>query len=270
MSICRDLEKVGHRNAARRLRGALRPGQLNPTQSGQEFPGAALAKLEANVRLKDVVLAPAARSELVQVVREWRLRDKLRRRGVPNRAKLLFHGPPGCGKSITARALGHELELPVFVVRFDAVIGAYLGQTAIHLRQLFNFAERLPCVLLLDEIDALGKRRGNPLDVGELDRIVISLMQELEHSAPSGLVVATSNLPRYLDDALWRRFDLSLAFKSPTQNVLRRYVREEARNFKLAASAALLRKASKKASFAAARAEVLAEVRSRVITSGAQ
>jgi len=81
--------------------------------------------------------------------------------------------------------------------------GAYLGQTAIHLRELFRFASNNPSVLLFDEIDALGKQRGNPLDVGELDRIVIALMQELEFSETQGIVIATSNLPENLDRALW-------------------------------------------------------------------
>src|SRR5208283_5165649 len=119
--------------------------------------------------------------------------------------KILLHGPPGCGKSLTARAIGHELSLPVYTLRFNAIVGAFLGQTAQRLRQLFEFASTTSCVLLIDEIDALGKRRGNPMDVGELDRIVISLLQELEHSEPKGLLIAASNLARSLDEALWRR-----------------------------------------------------------------
>jgi SpoVK/Ycf46/Vps4 family AAA+-type ATPase len=116
--------------------------------------------------------------------------------------------------------LGNTLSLPVFVVRFDAVVGAYLGQTALHLRELFHFAEATSCVLLIDEVDALGKRRGNPLDVGELDRIVITLMQELEHASPQGYILATSNLPGHLDEALWRRFDLILEFPRPNAREL--------------------------------------------------
>jgi SpoVK/Ycf46/Vps4 family AAA+-type ATPase len=157
------------------------------------------------------------------VVKEWQHRARLLERGILRRSKLLFYGPPGCGKSLTARALGTELALPTYVVRFDAIIGAYLGQTAIHLRELFRFAEGTPCIILLDEVDALGKRRGNPLDVGELDRIVISMMQELEHCNVQGLVIATSNLPAHLDQALWRRFDLLVEFPKPTQRELGPY-----------------------------------------------
>jgi SpoVK/Ycf46/Vps4 family AAA+-type ATPase len=150
------------------------------------------------------------------VLREWRHRGKLDAAGVTRRTKFLFHGPPGCGKTITARALGGEMSLPVMVVRFDGVVGSYLGQTAARLRELFRYAEAVPSVLVLDEIDALAQRRGNPRDVGELDRVVVSLLQELEHSMPQGIVVASSNLPRALDDALWRRFDLVLDFPVPS------------------------------------------------------
>jgi SpoVK/Ycf46/Vps4 family AAA+-type ATPase len=118
------------------------------------------------------------------------------------------------------------MSLPVLVVRFDGVVGSYLGQTAARLRELFRYAEAVPSVLVLDEIDALAQRRGNPRDVGEVDRVVISLLQELEHSRPRGLIVASSNIPRALDDALWRRFDLVLGLPSPSRQQIRTFARK--------------------------------------------
>jgi AAA+ superfamily predicted ATPase len=132
--------------------------------------------------------------------------------------------------------------LPHYIVRFDAVIGAYLGQTAIHLRELFRFASGAPCVLLFDEIDALGKQRGNPLDVGELDRIVIALMQELEFLQTNGVVIATSNLPEHLDRALWRRFDLVLTFPQPNKNELASYIRKLRKKFNLKGNVPLIKR----------------------------
>jgi len=176
--------------------------------------------------LDAVVLPSALRARLGEVIQEWRLQAKLDSAGVPRRTKLLLHGPPGCGKTLTARALGGEMSLPVFVVRFDGVVGSYLGQTAARLRELFRYAETVPSVLVIDEIDALAQRRGNPRDVGELDRVVISLLQELEHSTPRGLIVASSNVPRALDDALWRRFDLVLDFPSPSARQILSFARK--------------------------------------------
>src|SRR5450432_1900743 len=214
--------RKGHSRVARKLRGALAPhddseagGTFSPTPIGTPLAGA-LLPVDTVDSLDSVVLPSSLRAQLAEVLQEWRLRAKLDAAGVTRRTKLLLHGPSGCGKTLTARALGGEMSLPVMVVRFDGVVGSYLGQTAARLRELFRYAEAVPCVLVLDEVDALAQRRGNPRDVGELDRVVISLLQELEHSSPQGIVVASSNLPRALDDALWRRFDLVLNFPVPS------------------------------------------------------
>lgn len=273
--ICKAEENQGHRSAARLLRGALhangRSGSHTDTPRGVETSNGAtllstaLVRLPADVPLQDVVLTPSVRKELDGVVLEWKHREHLRQRGILPRAKLLFHGPPGCGKSFSARALGQELGIPAYVVRFDAIIGAYLGQTAIHLRQLFHFAETTPCVLLLDELDALGKRRGSPLDVGELDRIVIALMQELEHSRPAGLIIGTSNLAQHLDSALWRRFDLTLLFKAPTQKVLSAFAKRIATAKRIKLPAVVLKRAAKADSFANAESIVIGEARRQAL-----
>jgi len=246
-SIAADEERIGHRSAAQTLRGALNPNGVNgarPQPETYTVPNhatllmTALTEVDRDVSLQDVVIRAKYRESLKEVVSEWQKREYLHQLGLPRRSKLIFYGPPGCGKSLTARALGRELGLPTYVVRFDAVIGAYLGQTAIHLRELFRFAEQAPSVLVFDEVDALGKKRGSPLDVGELDRIVISMMQELEHCRCQGLIIATSNMPTNLDNALWRRFDLSVEFPKPTKSQLRAYVPRLARaaNIRLSSS----------------------------------
>ena len=222
--------RKGHSRVARKLKGALALREVpenndSLTPIGGPLAGALLPVSPVD-GLDSVVLPSNLRSGLGEVVQEWRLRTKLDAAGVARRTKLLLHGPPGCGKTLTARALGGEMSLPVLVVRFDGVVGSYLGQTAARLRELFRYAETVPSVLVLDEIDALAQRRGNPRDVGELDRVVISLLQELEHSTPRGLVVASSNLPRALDDALWRRFDLVLDFPKPSSKQIRAFARK--------------------------------------------
>jgi SpoVK/Ycf46/Vps4 family AAA+-type ATPase len=227
-------EKKGHHSAAQLLRGSLHgngirghraPEPISAVLTNGNFLEAALSKGQSFTRLKDVMLRPACRTALEALISETQHGAYLSSKGIRRRSKLLFVGAPGCGKSFTAQAISNELDLPHYVVRFDAVIGAYLGQTAIHLRELFRFASNNPCVLLFDEIDALGKQRGNPLDVGELDRIVIALMQELEISETAGIVIATSNLPENLDRALWRRFDLVLDFPKPTKSELAVYTK---------------------------------------------
>lgn len=238
--ICKAEDHLGHHTAARWLRGSLgangfaAAGHHRGVANGSSIhPNGmtlhpAVSRLETSTSLAEVVLPPAVREELEQVLLEWTRRERLSSRAIRRRSTLLFHGPPGCGKSMTAAALGNETSLPVYLVRFNALIGAYLGQTAINLRQIFYFAETTPCVLLIDELDALGKRRGSAQDVGELDRVVIALMQELEHSAPQGFVIGATNLPGHLDEALWRRFDCALSFPSPTKARLVAYARDRA------------------------------------------
>jgi SpoVK/Ycf46/Vps4 family AAA+-type ATPase len=265
MELCKAEEAKGHYTAARQLRGALNGTSGIAAPQGASIVSAALVRVPDPPKLDGVTLPHTARNLLEEVVAEWQHSAQLRARGVAPRSKLLFHGPPGCGKSLTAQALGSALGLPVYIVRFDAVIGAFLGQTAMHLRQLFHFAEVNPCVLLLDELDALGKRRGNPLDVGELDRIVISLLQELEHAQPLGIVVATTNLAAHLDDALWRRFDLDLEFKRPSKVVLSHYVRGLAKRYGIKVDRALLDRAVSAKSFADAERQVIDQVRRNII-----
>jgi len=273
-------EEKGHHAAAEFLRASLHPnGQRSPSPNGVATqangsgtwiagPSAlssALTRLSGATRIADVQLRRGLEADLHAVLVEWRHRDALAAKGIERRRKLLFHGPPGCGKSLTALALGNEIGAPTYVVRIDAVVGAYLGQTALRIRELFHFAETTDCVLLLDEIDALGKRRGSPLDVGELDRVVISLMQELEHTLPRCLVVATSNVPKHLDDALFRRFDGVLTFPRPTSKELARFGRSRAVGTGVIPPAKAARLVSGATSFAEAARRILAEERAAVL-----
>jgi SpoVK/Ycf46/Vps4 family AAA+-type ATPase len=267
--LIQEEERRGHRGAAATLRGSLNPNGKSGSHivhsdvalASGALLTSALSPISGTIRLVDVKLRAATRKELGAIINEWNHRKALDRLGVSRRNKLFFHGPPGCGKSLTALAVGNELSLPTFVVRFDAVIGAYLGQTAIHLRELFRFAESTPSLVLFDEIDALGKKRGNPLDVGELDRIVISLMQELEHSDPKGIVIATSNLPQHLDHALWRRFDLCLEFPKPSQRELLIFASELCEQRQIRLPPALRRRVASAANYMAAQKIVESHVR---------
>lgn len=275
--ICRSEEKKGHRQAARQLREALssiggskKDNHEHTTGNGLSLPSffsTALVRLDTDITLADVVLSPTSHKELNSLILEWEHRQRLIAKRITPRSKLLFHGPPGCGKSLTARALGHELRILVYLVRFDAVIGAYLGQTPIHLRQVFHFAESTAAILLMDELEALGKQRGNPLNVGELDRIVIAMMQELEHSSPKGLIIGTSNLPRHLDTALWRRFDLALEFKAPSQTALVALGRQSAKQKGINLESSRTQRLGSLKSFADAEALVTREARKRLIES---
>jgi SpoVK/Ycf46/Vps4 family AAA+-type ATPase len=275
-AIAADEARKGHSTAAQILKGSLSvngarsvvdPAQYAPTNGNAMLLTGALSQRTNPVRLDSVVLRSSTRLILEELIREFAGQAQLRSLGISRRSKLIFHGPPGCGKTLTAQALANELHLPLYVVRFDAVVGAFLGQTATHLRQLFQFAEQTQCVLLFDEIDALGKRRGNPSDVGELDRIVVALMQELELSAIPGLVIATSNMPGSLDDALWRRFDLAINFAAPNKGEISRFSRLKAKSFNLSPTKALLAGIARLKSYADVEKAIEDEARTTVLRS---
>jgi len=138
---------------------------------------------------------------------------------------LLLTGAPGVGKTMTARYLAGALGLPLLSVDLAALISSYLGRTGQNLRRALDHARTHPSVLLLDEFDALGKRRDDPSDVGELKRIVNVLLGELERWPSHSLFVAATNHPELLDRAVWRRFDRTLVIEPPT-GVARRAILE--------------------------------------------
>lgn len=141
--------------------------------------------------------------------------DELKSAGVDMPARLLMYGPPGCGKSLAARMIASQLSLPLFTVRCDALVSSLLGQTGRNLREVFDYASRQPCVLFLDEFDALAKARSHAGEVGELQRVVIALLQNLDALRDETVVVAATNHQELLDPAVWRRFSLLLPMEQP-------------------------------------------------------
>src|SRR5262249_4991728 len=139
-------------------------------------------------------------------------------------------GPPGCGKSVVAEGLAHDLYLPLATVRFDAVVSSYLGETGANLRKVFDFARGRPVVLLFDEFDAIGKHRTALDEHGELKRVVTSFLQLLDSFHAETLTIAATNHQGLLDPALWRRFDEILYFPPPnseeTESLLCRHFQQ--------------------------------------------
>ena len=133
---------------------------------------------------------------------------------LPTRSAI-FVGKPGVGKTLTARWLASKLGLPLYVLDLTTVMSSLLGKSGSNLRAALDFSKQAPCVLLLDEIDAIAKKRNDDSDIGELKRLVTVMLQEVDEWPPSGLLLAATNHPELIDSALWRRFDLVIEFKLP-------------------------------------------------------
>ena len=169
---------------------------------------------------QDVVLDPTITELLLKVVREFREWDVLEANGLRPSHKLLFCGPPGCGKTVIAEAITSELGLPLLYVRFDSVVSSLLGETASNLRKVFEYIRHDTWVVLFDEFDAIGRSRDDITEHGEIKRVVNSFLQMLDNVQDRSLIIAATNFEQVLDPALWRRFDEIVRFDRPTSEQL--------------------------------------------------
>jgi SpoVK/Ycf46/Vps4 family AAA+-type ATPase len=146
--------------------------------------------------------------------------------GLKPRRKILLYGPPGCGKTLGAKRLAWTTGLKFVKIRFDVMISSLFGESAANLRSIFDFCVQNPCLLLLDECDFIARSRVTSRDIGEVQRIVNTLLQLLEDYSFPGMVVATTNIYKELDHALFRRFDDSIEIPLPAEDEIIRLLRE--------------------------------------------
>lgn len=155
---------------------------------------------------------------------EWASEAALQAVGVAPTRSLLIYGPPGSGKTVTAHHIAARLDLPLVTARIDGLISSFLGTTARNIANLFDFANRYACVLLLDEFDALAKLRDDPQEIGEIKRVVNTLLQNLDQRRGFGITIAITNHDRLLDPAVWRRFETHLQLGEPDEGARQRLI----------------------------------------------
>lgn len=171
---------------------------------------------------KDIILSDTTQSVIDEILIEHNRADVLLSYGLQPARKLLFCGPPGCGKTLAAEVIAHNLSLPLVLVRLDSVISSFLGETAANLRKVFDYATKSPVVALFDEFDALVKDRGDSADHGELKRSVNSVLQMMDSYRGESILIATTNYDSLLDHAVWRRFDEVVRFEMPNLEQIKR------------------------------------------------
>lgn len=216
-----DLESILYGRPAKPRSGASRRlAAATPHDHERGIP--LLAVGEPSRRLEDVVLSPINLSIVKRIVRESHREDVLKAYGLRPSDKVLFCGPPGCGKTLTAEVIAHELGRPFVVVRTDSVVSSFLGETAANLRRVFDFVAAQPTVALFDEFDALGKERDDVTEHGELRRVVNAVLQMLDAYDGRSVVIAATNHEGMLDTAIWRRFEEVLVLAPPTRTQLRK------------------------------------------------
>lgn len=187
---------------------------------GRDF----ISEVTPRRRLEDLVLSSIARQEIQQVVEEQHRADVLRAHGIEPRSRILLVGAPGTGKTTLAEAIAEAVSVSLFVVRYELMIGSYLGETAARLKRVFDYARTTPCVLFFDEFDAIGKERGDTHETGEIKRVVTSLLMQIDELPSYTIVAAATNHPELLDRAAWRRFQVRLKLPLPGEKELADYI----------------------------------------------
>jgi SpoVK/Ycf46/Vps4 family AAA+-type ATPase len=273
-AICAEERAKQHGVLANRIEEMLRVSNRMPTKE----PPASLHKNgngEANYviekiperKLNDMLLPKTVLESCQELITEHMRADILRSHGLEPRNKVLLIGQPGNGKTSLAEAIAESLMLPFLTVRYESLVGAYLGETASRLNKLFEYAKTRQCVLFFDEFETLGKERGDTHETGEIKRVVSSLLLQIDALPSYVVAIAATNHESLLDRAAWRRFQLRLTLPLPTRNDLQLWFKlfEERCNFSFGLEPSTLAKKMYGKSFAEAEEFALSVYRQYVL-----
>lgn len=202
-----------------------------------------------NRQLSDMILSKDVMQMCQDIIQEQHRADLLRSYGLEPRNRILLVGPPGNGKTTLAESIAEALMVPLVVIRYDGVVGTYLGETAVRLRRLFEYAATRRCVLFFDEFETLGKERGDIHETGEIKRVVSSLLLQIDALPSHVVVIGATNHPELLDRAVWRRFQVRINLPQPTRACLTEWFERFQRRIKIPLGLAPLTLAKKLAGY---------------------
>jgi len=236
--LANDLERILYGERSTSKSPTAFAHQILPEAPTDKESGVSLIDIkQANRSVEELVLEKNTLEVVENVLEEYRREDLLRSYGMMPAEKILFFGPPGCGKTLTAEAMAYELDRPIAIVRLDSLVSSFLGETATNLRKVFDFIAKHKLVVLFDEFDALGKERDDGSEHGELRRVVNAVLQMMDSYEGKSIIVAATNHEQILDSAIWRRFDEIVEFpllnKDQLQHLLQLKLRGVRREFDL-------------------------------------
>ena len=225
--LAENLTKDGDLKAAARILKVLENNQINTVYLDQVFTPP--VDQETRLNIADLIMPGSSddipfilsdnmRNKLDAFVGRLKFRNQLQAAGVDLTSSLLLYGPPGCGKTTLVHYISQQLQLPLVIARLDSIVSSLLGNTSKNIRRIFEFANHQPCILFLDEFDAIAKARDDQHELGELKRVVNSLLQNIDefvNTNQSNILIAATNHEELLDKAIWRRFNSIIEVTKP-------------------------------------------------------
>jgi SpoVK/Ycf46/Vps4 family AAA+-type ATPase len=231
-ALIQEEKAKGHRILADRLFKSLQPSVFaassNPTQKQNGSCGQhkdLIYEVTPERTLDSLMLPEKTREQIKEIVEEQHRAELLHAHNLRPRNRILLGGSPGNGKTTLAEAIANELMFPLFVVRYETLVGSYLGETSSRLKHLMDYSKTQRCVLFFDEFETLGKERGDTHETGEIKRVVSSLLMQIDELPDYVVVVAASNHPELLDRAVWRRFQLRIELPLPTRQQIADFIK---------------------------------------------
>jgi AAA+ superfamily predicted ATPase len=215
-ALAANSAESGRFDFAKRLESVLASTATETPNPIQESAGT-LHEVVTGKSIDALVLDDKNAAAIEEFINEHRMRALLESNGLAPRHRVMLTGAPGNGKTSLAEVLAHRLQIPMYVVRYDALFGRHLGDTAKNLRILIDFVSSRPCLVFFDEFDTAGKERADNHDTGEAKRIVSSLLLCIDSLPSTTVIVAATNHPEMLDRAMMRRFQLKLELRAPTK-----------------------------------------------------
>lgn len=245
MQIAAAEAKKGHTKLADELKGLIEKikskrnvdsvskTRILPINEAQRELKDLLEVYRPHIKTKDMVMTEQVSEAINRILSEQQKFDQLLQHNLEPRRKLMLVGPPGCGKTMTAKAIAGDLEIPLFIIRLDGLISRYMGESISKLKLIFDSMYQHRAVYLFDEFDSIGSNRSYGNEVGEIKRVLNSFLMNIEKDKSNSLLIAATNIPESLDKALFRRFDDIIQYPLPNDKEIAQLIAVQLKGYSI-------------------------------------